>query len=218
MSEQIGNPVNFFFPFTASKAAKTGLNDLSVDVDETLPDGTVTSLVTGASITHECRHGIYLYRMANAAVEADYVAVATTADGTVDLKTVPALQQVGHGGIEHLNADISTAVADAVAILAKLPVATDLLATHADVLSLTGGGGGTEPYVHAVHTPGGDPIANVIVWVTALNHPGAQTLQSGITDDLGEIEVQLTPGGPYYFWHKHATWNFPDDPAVESVP
>ncbi len=60
----------------------------------------------------------------------------------------------------------------------------------------------------------GAPIADVLVWVTS-DAAGAHVLDTGRTDQYGNITFHLDPG-TVYFWRKKVGWNF-TDPDVEIV-
>jgi len=84
--------------FIASKAGKTGLADVTVRITRiTLADLTLNALVTDAACTEDTASakGGYLYRLANADLSTyAYAAYMTTADATVDQKTVAAMQEL----------------------------------------------------------------------------------------------------------------------------
>jgi hypothetical protein len=85
--------VLFHAQFTASKAGKTGLTP-TIDVHSVKrSDGTIASVVSGGSMTEVTSgRGCYFYALANADLQTyDYIAVAVTADATVDQKEIPAL-------------------------------------------------------------------------------------------------------------------------------
>jgi hypothetical protein len=104
MIEQIGNAVKFLAFFTASKVGKTGL---TVTCDVWSPAG--SQIVTGGSAS-AVGGGAYSYTLASGSVttEGEYLAIFKTTDTTVDLQHVPALWVVGRGGIEDLDAAISS--------------------------------------------------------------------------------------------------------------
>lgn len=84
--------------FVASKVGKTGLVDVTVRITRiTLADLTLNALVTDVACTEDTASakGGYLYRLAGADLSTyAYVAYMTTADATVDQKTVAAMQEL----------------------------------------------------------------------------------------------------------------------------
>lgn len=109
MIEQISNSIKFVAFFTASKIGKTGL---TVTVDVYNPAGAL--VVTAGSAT-AIGGGAYQYVLSSGSVtaEGEYVAVFKTSDGTVDVQHIPSLWVVGRGGIEELDATISSRLATA---------------------------------------------------------------------------------------------------------
>lgn len=79
--------------FTASKIGKTGLADVTVDIDKIeKATGTRTAVVTAGAAT-EGRRGYYYYRLASATpLTHDYVAIFMTADSSVDQQQVAAVR------------------------------------------------------------------------------------------------------------------------------
>ena len=71
--------------FRAAKVGKSGLT-VTVDVYELGDDGSVGSIVTGASATEVGSSGVYTYLLAGASVDVNgqYIGVFKTSDGTVD--------------------------------------------------------------------------------------------------------------------------------------
>lgn len=104
MIEQIGNALSFYAFFVASKQGKTGL---TVTTDVYNPAG---SLVVNGGSASAVGGGIYKYTLASGSVtaEGEYIAIFKTADGTVDAQHIPALWVVGRGGVEDLDAAISS--------------------------------------------------------------------------------------------------------------
>lgn len=102
--------------FVASKAGKTGLADVTVDIDKIeKATGTRTAVVTAGAAT-EGRRGYYYYRLAAATpLTHDYVAVFMTADSSVDQQHVAAVRPdlaEGWAAIfAYLDAAISTRLA-----------------------------------------------------------------------------------------------------------
>lgn len=122
--EQLANAITFYAFFVASKVGATGLT-VTVDVWELTQAGGATEIVTAGSAS-EIGDGLYKYTLSSGAVDAvgEYIAVFKTATTTVDAQHIPALWIVGRGGVENIDAAISSrnattpptaaAVADAV--------------------------------------------------------------------------------------------------------
>jgi hypothetical protein len=108
MIEQINTAVKFLAFFVANKVGKTGLIDVTVDVYD--PAG---SEIVTAGAASEIGDGLYAYTLAAnlVATEGEYPAVFKTADATVDAKHIPALWVVGRGGIEDLDAAVTSRLA-----------------------------------------------------------------------------------------------------------
>lgn len=102
--EQIGVALDFFAFYTASKLGKTGLT-----VTCTVRDRTGSAVVTAQAAT-ELAGGLYRYTLTsgNNTAEGEYIAVFTTTDTTVDQRDIPALWAVQKGGIENLDAAVSS--------------------------------------------------------------------------------------------------------------
>lgn len=113
MIEQVGAGVAFYAFFVASKAGKTGIG-VTCDVWRITEAGAATEVVAAGSAT-EIGDGLYRYGLSAASVTAagEYIAVFKTADATVDAQHIPAVWAVGRGGIESLDAAISTRLAAA---------------------------------------------------------------------------------------------------------
>lgn len=122
--EQLANAITFYAFFVASKVGATGLT-VTIDVWELTQAGGATEIVTAGSAS-EIGDGLYKYTLSSGAVDAvgEYIAVFKTATTTVDAQHIPALWIVGRGGVENIDAAISSrnattpptaaAVADAV--------------------------------------------------------------------------------------------------------
>lgn len=110
MSEQINNAISFT-AFFVDTAALTGKEELTVTVD--VRRGATVLVIDGA--TTELGGGLYEYTLASGAVDAEglYTAVFKTTSIYVAQKHVPALWIVGKGGVENLDAAVSTRLADA---------------------------------------------------------------------------------------------------------
>lgn len=105
--EQIGVALDFFAFYTAGKLGVTGLN-----VSCTVRDRAGTVLANAQTAT-EIGGGLYRYTLAAGSntVEGECIAVFTTATTTVDQRDIPALWVVSKGGIENLDAAVTTRLA-----------------------------------------------------------------------------------------------------------
>lgn len=103
MLEQVGAGVTFYAFFVANKTGKTGLT-VTVDVYKN------GAAIVAAGAATEVGAGIYSRDLAGASVDTEgyYLAVFKTADATVDQQHIPSLWVVGKGGIENLDAAISS--------------------------------------------------------------------------------------------------------------
>lgn len=103
MLEQVGNSVDFYFFYVASKVGKTGLVDVTVDVYR------AGALIVTAAAATEVGGGLYRYTLGSGSVTVagEYAAVAKTADATVDQKWIPSLWVIGRAGVEFLDASVS---------------------------------------------------------------------------------------------------------------
>jgi len=101
--EQQNNELTFMCFYTETKLSKTGLT-VTIDVYR---NG--VEIVTAGSAT-EIGDGLYFYTLASGSVNAEglYAAVFKTATDTVDQQHIPSLWVVGKGGIENLNASVSS--------------------------------------------------------------------------------------------------------------
>ena len=102
MIEQAGVEVIWYAFFTAGGEGKTGLSPtLTVYKD----DGATPEVDAGAMT--ELAGGFY-YRKQTPSGEGFRVAVAVTADTSVDQKHVPAILMIGKAGVENLDASVSS--------------------------------------------------------------------------------------------------------------
>jgi hypothetical protein len=126
VTEQIGVALPFSAHYIESKVGKTGLV-VTVDVYR---NG--VEIVTGAAAT-EAGDGLYTYTLPSGDNNAEgvYVAVFKTATSTVDQREIPALWLVQKGGVENLNATISSRApeTDTDALIASLTTAAADIAT-----------------------------------------------------------------------------------------
>ena len=107
MIEQISNALVFYAFYTASKAGKTELADVTVDVYRNGAE------VVTAAAASEVGDGLYKYTLASGSVneEGEYITIFTTADTTVDLKTIPAIWVVQKAGVENLDGTVTSRAA-----------------------------------------------------------------------------------------------------------
>jgi hypothetical protein len=106
MFEQIGNALVFNVFYSTAGVGKTGLTDVTVDVYKNN-----ALIVTGAP-AGEAGGGLYSYTLTSGFVDVagEYIAVFKTADGSVGQRHVPVEASVGRGGVENLDAPVSTVV------------------------------------------------------------------------------------------------------------
>jgi hypothetical protein len=91
---------NFYFFFSANKQGKEGLTDVTVDI-YAASDGSKMEADQAAT---EIAGGLYKYSYSTITAD-DFLAVAKTADATVDMKHVPALYK---NLLQNLDATISS--------------------------------------------------------------------------------------------------------------
>jgi hypothetical protein len=111
MLQQVTQPLLFGAQFHTQTdgTAKTGLS-VSVAVHRVALDGTITtSMASGSAI--EVAGGEYQFRLASPAVAGLYVAVFSTSDTSVVLRSVASRLWVGVAGIQSLDAAVSTLLA-----------------------------------------------------------------------------------------------------------
>lgn len=88
--------VIFYAQYIASKVGKTGLADVTVDIESIAKADGTKAVVATAQAASEGVGGFYYYRYATADLATYvYFAVFKTADGTVDQQWMPALTDVG---------------------------------------------------------------------------------------------------------------------------
>lgn len=213
--EQLSTAVKFVCFYAKDGLGVTGL---TVTLDVRNPSG--TEIVTGASAT-EVGDGFYSYTLSSGSTgsEGEYLAVFKTA-GDVDQKHLPSLWVIGRGGVENLDATVSsrnsTTPPTASSIrteldsnstkLANLDAAISTRATPGDVLAATGGGGSIE-HIHTSRDSNSNPLDGVSVWVTTGTSESVGIAASGVTDAFGRVELMLDPG-TYYLWQQRSGINF----------
>lgn len=220
--EQQGNALTFLAFYVETKLGKTGLT-VTVDVYR---NG--TEIVTAAAAT-AVGDGLYSYTLASGSVNAEglYAAVFKTTTNTVDQQHLPSLWIVGKGGIENLDAAISTRNATVpptpAAIRAeidsnstRLDAAVSTRATPAQVVSavaaVTGGGGSVE-YIQNVTDNSSNPLDGVSVIVRTGTSAALIPSATGMTDAFGNVTFMLDPG-TYYIWCQRAGINFTNPTAI----
>lgn len=157
-------------------------------------DRTGTALVTAQAVT-EIGSGLYRYTLASGSntAEGEYLAVFSTSDTTVDQKDIPALWIVSKGGIENLDAAVSSRNA-----IAPNTVAPD----NAGIATLTG-------RLSATRAGNMDNLPNLDVLVSSRNavapdNAGITTANTGIAGSnaalalanatLAALDTRLTSG------------------------
>lgn len=213
--EQQGNALTFLAFYVESKLGKTGLT-VTVDVYR---NG--TEIVTAASAS-EIGDGLYSYSLASGSVNAEglYAAIFKTATDTVDQQHVPSLWVVGAGGIENLDAAVSSRLADAdyaAPDLSNLDAAVSTRATPAQVTTIVGaiaGGGGSVEYTQNVTDDSDNPLDGVAVTVRTGTSSALTPTATGVTDAFGNVTFMLDPG-TYYVWCQRAGMNFTNPTSIE---
>jgi hypothetical protein len=106
MIEQVGNAVDFYAFFVASKVGKTGLTDVTIDVYR------AGTLIVTAAATVEVGGGLYRYTLASGSttVVGEYAGIFKTADATVDQQWIPTLWVIGRAGVEFLTDPMASVV------------------------------------------------------------------------------------------------------------
>jgi len=175
--EQQNAAVTFLAFFVAAKLGKAAL---SVAVDVYSPAG---AKIVNAAAAVEIGGGLYSYTLSGAATPAvgEYVALFTTADTTVDQRTIPALWSLGRAGVEHLDADVSS-----VAGAAWDEATADHAVAGSTGVALAAAGGAADPLLNAV--PGAYPAGTAGAVLGGLG-AGAVTVVSPITA-AGEVSLQ----------------------------
>lgn len=125
--EQINNSIIFYVHYMAGKIGKIGLTP-TISIWKVTETGVSSKIVTAAAVT-EVGGGYYFYKLTNTLVDSigEYLGLFTTTDLTVNQQDIPTCISVGRGGIEYLDAPISTRAltTDLAAVKAKtdnLPV------------------------------------------------------------------------------------------------
>jgi hypothetical protein len=214
--EQQGNALTFLGFFTESKVGKTGLT-VTIDVYR---NG--TQIVTGGSAT-AVGGGLYSYTLTSGNVNAEglYAAIFKTATTTVDQQHIPSLWVVGTGGIENLDAAVSSRNATTPPTVAairseidsnstKLDAAVSTRATPAQVTTIVGaiaGGGGAVTYVQNVADSEDEPLDGVALTVRTTTNSAETPVATGTTDAFGNATFYLDPG-TYYIWCQRGGINF----------
>jgi len=206
--EQQGNALTFLAFYVETKLGKTGLT-VTVDVYR---NG--TEIVTAASAT-AVGDGLYSYTLASGSVNAEglYAAVFKTATATVDQQHLPSLWIVGTGGIENLDAAVSTRTSGS---LTNLDAAVSTRATPAQVTSIVSaiaGGGGSVSYTQNVTDNAANPLDGVSVKVRTGTSVALTPAATGTTDAFGKVTFMLDPG-TYYIWCQRAGTNFTNPTAI----
>ena len=77
------------------------------------------------------------------------------------------------------------------------------------------GTGATEFTYNVTDEDSGDPIAQVLVWVTTDNDAEGNLVASGYTDTWGDVVFYLD-AGTYYLWRQKVGYDF-ENPDTETV-
>lgn len=215
MSEQVSNAVTFAAFYTKDGAGVTGL---TVTIDVWNPAG--TEVVTAGSAT-EVGDGLYTYELASGSTGSagEYLAVFKTA-GDVDTAHLPSLWSIGRGGVENLDASVSSRLADAdysAPDLSNLDAAVSTRATPAQVTTIVGaiaGGGGSTEYTQNVTDDDDNPLDGVSVVIRTGESAALTPTATGTTDAFGNATFQLDPG-TYYVWCQRAGIDFTNPTEIE---
>jgi hypothetical protein len=195
--EQQGNALTFLAFYSEDGLGKTGLT-VTIDVyrngSEIVASGNATAV----------GDGLYSYTLASGSVNAEglYAAVFKTATDTVDQQHIPSLWIVGKGGIENLDAAVSSR------------------ATPAQVTTIVGaiaGGGGSVEYTQNVTDDDDNPLDGVSVTVRTGPSSSVTPVATGLTDAFGNVTFMLDPG-TYYVWCQRAGTNFTNPTEIEVNP
>lgn len=186
----------FGFFFTSAKQGKGGIT-ATVNVINVASDAlVVTAQPTNVSVN--CP-GVHTYR-AIGLPDGDYIAVASTTDGTVDSKDVPA---IARKQIEsYLDDNISH-------------IDTVLTAAHGSGSWVDGGSGSQNFEYTLTDSVTLLPIDGASVDVTT-DLAGTNIIASGYTDVFGNVTFRLDPG-TYYLWRSKSGYTF-TDPDTEVIP
>jgi hypothetical protein len=195
--EQQGNALTFLAFYSEDGLGKTGLT-VTIDVYR---NG--SEIVTAGNAT-AVGDGLYSYTLASGSVNAEglYAAVFKTATDTVDQQHIPSLWIVGKGGIENLDAAVSSR------------------ATPAQVTTIVGaiaGGGGSVEYTQNVTDDDDNPLDGVSVTVRTGPSSSLTPVATGLTDAFGNVTFMLDPG-TYYVWCQRAGTNFTNPTEIEVNP
>lgn len=186
--EQQGNALTFLAFYSEDGLGKTGLT-VTIDVYR---NG--SEVVTAGSAT-EVGDGLYSYTLASGTVNAEglYAAVFKTATDTVDQQHIPSLWIVGKGGIENLDAAVSSR-------------ATPAQVTSA--VAAVSGGAGSVQHTENITDIDDNPLDGVFVVVRTAKNPALTPSATGTTDSFGNVTFNLDPG-TYYLSASRAGHDFP---------
>lgn len=194
--EQISNALTFYAFFVAAKVGKTGLT-VTVDVWRVDNAGAATEVVTAAAAT-EIGDGVYRYILAagSVTVEGEYIAVFKTTDASVDLQHIATIWVVGSGGLENLDAAISSRAASGAGVVTLIsPVALggDLSIVRGDDYNNTDGRALEWSTTDASTWP---DLTGAAILFTAKNSSGGTLVKAGIvvtpTGATKKVRVELT--------------------------
>jgi hypothetical protein len=219
--EQTGNALTFYAFFVASAVGATGLT-VTVDIYK---NGSSLSTANAATAVGG---GLYSYTLSSGSVDAEgmYAAIFKTS-GTADQKHIPSLWVVGKGGVEYLDATVSSRNATTPPTVAairgemdanstRLDAAVSTRATPAQVTTIVAaisGGGGSVEYTENVTDDSDDPLDGVSVTVRTTTDSTDVPTASGTTDAFGNVTFMLDPG-TYYVWAQRAGHNFTNPSTI----
>lgn len=207
-NEALSTSVKFVCFYTKDGASVTGL---TVTADVRQPDG--TEIVTAAAAT-EIGDGFYSYTLAGGSTgtEGEYLACFKTA-GDVDQAHLPSLWSIGRGGVENLDAAVSSRNATTPPTVAairgemdsnssKLDVAVSTRATPDDVTTAVSNvvsGTGSATYTDTVLDDNDDPIYGAEVKLRTDDNEALTPADRARTDTHGTFTVRGDPGDYFLF-------------------
>jgi len=178
MSEQTGNSITLYAFFRASGVGKAGLTDIKVNAWRVTTAGVKTQVLTDEhDDVFEVGAGLYGIVIAGA-LAGDYVGTFHTDDADVDNQDEATLEQVGRGGVDHLDADVSSVLGSG-----------DTLCTFTS------------------KNGDGDPLESVKVWITNDAVGATLVAGPQYSNALGVTKWMLTTG-TYYIWQQKAGYTF----------
>ena len=180
----------------------TAANMLGLTSSDNLTDGTL--IIGGTAATS-------LLTLTNTAYGLDKLVRSATPGNSLVVDSTGSVVSTGSTAVTVDNAAVATAVW-AKTLSGALTASGALVqsSTNLDVPVSTRvpNGTGAVEYTITEQTPGGQPIANVKVWITT-NSAGTNVMAGPkYTNDAGEVSFMLDTGVTYYRWRQKAGYNF----------